>query len=188
MSHDWIWGYLKGAKTRNPPASAEAWSAVEAALGEAPEEVRALYSESDGATLNGGLVLYPLRGQPSVLESSRSAAPAWVGRQAWRLGEQGLFAARRGDLEPPPGRSDSPPWLGKLPKDAWVFLRAEAKERPRFYKTLDALLASLVPPTDAEEFGEATYTRALSSVEKAVAAIHKNVPRRTVSKKAPGKR
>ena len=179
MSHDWIWGYLKGAAKRNPPATTVAWSKAEAALGEAPEEVRALYSESDGATLNGGVVLFPLLGEHSVLESSRSGAPAWVRRGAWRLGERGLFAARRRDLVVP-ARGDPPAWLGKVPQDAWVFFRAESKQRPRFYKTFDALLASLVPPTEAEEFGEETYTRALSSVEKAVAAI--------ASKKATGKR
>jgi hypothetical protein len=187
MSHDWIWGYLKGAAKRNPPASIDAWSKVEAVLGEAPDELRALYAESDGATLNGGLILYPLTGERSVLETSLTGAPAWAHR-SWRLGERNLFAARRRDLDSPTGKGESPSWLGKLAPEAWVFFRAEAKQRPRFYKTLDAMLAALVPPTEAEDFGEETYTRALHSVEKAVAALQKTVPRKTVPKKATGKR
>jgi hypothetical protein len=178
MNNEWIWGYLKGAGARGSPARAEVWTELESALGEAPPEVRALYTQADGASLNGGVLLHPLVGQKGVAgvleqSQSRKGLPPFARRGVWRLGEHGrqaLFAVRRGDLEPPSGR-DSPSWLAGLQKEGWVFFRWEAKQKPRFYSSLENLLAALVPPTQTEEFGEETFTRALNSVERAMAEL-----------------
>jgi len=175
MALDWMWGCLKGAAIRGGPASEAAWAKVEASLGRAPEELRALYTEADGASLNGGVHLLPLGSPRGVLAESQIVGfvPA---RRAWRFGTVGkdwLFAARAADVSPA-SEAGTPDWVKGLAQDTWVYGRFSGKGKTRFYRSLEAMLAVLVPPTDTEEFGEATFTRALNAVEKAVVALKAN--------------
>jgi hypothetical protein len=172
--HDWIFGYLRGAPTRGNPASAGAWKSVSAALGPAPKDLEAFYSQADGAKLAGDVTLYPLaEGEPSVVSRSGTAAGGFKANRVWRFGEHGaesLVAARRKDVSLTPELKRST-WPKDVPADAWVWLRCDSKRALKAYASLEKLLEVLVPPTETEEFGEPTLARALTAVQSALAGL-----------------
>src|SRR5687767_1003456 len=98
---DWIVGYEKGAAQKSPGVSDEEWADAEGALGEAPEELRDLYRQMNGATFNSGVHLFPVRAEGphrGVLEESRIAVAGLPDSGVWRFGEKAskhLFALRK---------------------------------------------------------------------------------------------
>ncbi len=178
---DWIVGLKKAAIEHRPGVDASGWAEAQREAGdEAPAELRALYSELNGATFASGVVLFPLRGQGDVkgmVEQNRSGNGGLPASGVWRFGrrdQEHLAAVRKGRLsEVQQAEGDAPPdWLDDVADDAWVYVaRDESQDRLRVYRSLQQLLSSRIPPAESEEFGEPTLARASALVEAAVAEL-----------------
>lgn len=177
---DWILGLQKAAAAHQPGATDETLRALEAELGEAmPDELRDLYRSVNGAVFPSDVVLYSLRAggnDRGVLEKTRVPMQGLPQRGTWRFGLRGfgehLFAAQKMGMVEYSEGLDMPAWFASLAPDAWLFgMKSEDTGELTVFKTLEQLLWTLIPPAEAEEFGENTFARALSAVEKAVGEL-----------------
>ncbi|MBI3182756.1 MAG: SMI1/KNR4 family protein [Myxococcales bacterium] len=183
---EWIVGLQKGAQQAGPGIRPEEWAGIEAASGvPVPLELRELYQAFDGAFLAPDVRLFRFRAEgkeAGVLERSR--AP---GKRGWSFGLKGesepLFAARKMDLLAQGMKV--PEWLQPLPDNEWCYGFVRADGEVRQYRTLEQLLARLVPPFQTEEFGDITYTAALSAVAGTVEAIAETPRRKRTPKPKP---
>lgn len=180
---DWILGLQKAAAAHQPGATDDAIRAIEAELGEAmPDELRDLYRSVNGAVFPSDVVLYSLRAggnDRGVLEKTRSPIEGLPQRGTWRFGLRGfgehLFAAQKMGMVEYSEGLDMPAWFAALAPEAWLFgMKSEDTGELTVFKTLEQLLWTLIPPAEAEEFGENTFARALSAVEKAVGELQES--------------
>jgi hypothetical protein len=151
----WNSSLRDAALERRPGAAREAVEGL-------PGELAALYREMDGATLLGEVRLFPLAQAP--FPSARGAA--------WQFGQKGahqhLFALPRTAVAEALGEGTAPTWMPQVLEDEWIYGMKEGATGPlRLFRTLNSMLGVLVPPP-VEEFGEATYARALSTVQAAL--------------------
>lgn len=189
---DWIVGLKKGARSSLPGVSAEAWAQAQTELAmAAPDELRELYAAFDGATFDAGVVLSCL---DTVVQNAQVPVPGVPQAGVWRFGVRGnqhLCAVRRMNLPALAGPAPLPEWAGRLPEEDWVFcLKDEVSGQLKVYQTLEYLLATLIPPVQAEEFGERTYARAMALVSDALGLGGKKKAARKKGKKkaSPKKR
>lgn len=179
---DWIMGLVKAASGGGPGASPSELEAVAAELRTAvPPEVGALYASLDGAQFRSGVTLFPLRGPSGVAARSREHLPGFADHGVWRLGERPdgrhLFAAHKGAI-PPSALPELPSFWDQTADDAFVYgVKNEQTGELRLYRTLEQLLAVLVPPVETEEFGERTYARAMSLVQGALDTLKQTAER-----------
>jgi hypothetical protein len=185
---DWIVGLAKAATEREPGLAAPQWPEVENRAGQPmPDELRDLYSEMNGAAFVSGVRLFSLggNGAPGVLD--RSAPDRWTFGE--REGQE-LFSARKRAVAEEAQSAPLPDWFQTLPGDDWVYgLRRRETGETKLYRTLEHLLAVLVPPVETEEFGENTFARALTAVQGAIGSMTpaKAAPLEPAAKKAAPK-
>ena len=170
---DWIVGLQKGAAERGEGLDPQEWASLEEAAGlQVPAELKDLYEAMNGAKLEAEVALASFRGDkdPGVLEHSQRGSPGLPPRGTWifghREGSQPLFSVSASALREHGARA--PDWLGELGEDDWVFGIHRGEDDVRFYRSLEQLLARLVPPVQTEEFGDSTYARALTAVQGAL--------------------
>ncbi len=178
MMRDWIVGLKKGASQQQGGVDTALWESLEEETGTpVPSELRDLYEAMNGAIFAPDVELWSLReGERNLLEQSREPLPGFPDSGVWRFGSQGgggqLFAARLQEL------ADSdlslPDWLAQAEDDRWVYGLHREGTDPRFYRSLEQLLGILVPPTQTEEFGDATYARALNVVQGALDGLEED--------------
>lgn len=194
---DWILGLQKAAAAHQPGATDETLRAIEAEVGEAmPDELRDLYRSVNGAVFPSDVVLYSLRAggnDRGVLEKTRSPIGGLPQRGTWRFGLRGfgehLFAAQKMGMVEYSEGLDMPAWFAALAPEAWLFgMKSEDTGELTVFKTLEQLLWTLIPPAEAEEFGENTFARALSAVEKAVGELQESPKGAKAKGKAPARK
>jgi hypothetical protein len=177
---DWILGLQKAAAARQPGAPVDAIRVLEADVGQVmPEELRELYLAVNGAVFPSDVTLFPLRAggnDRGLLERTRAPVEGLPRQGTWRFGLRGfgehLFAAQKAGLAALSAELEMPAWFGALAPEAWVFgLKSEDTGELSVHKTLEQLLWTLIPPAETEEFGENTFSRALSAVELAMGQL-----------------
>lgn len=174
---DWIVGLQKAATERGQGFAASEWEAVESTVGQpVPTELRDLYEAMDGAVLQPDVRLIHFHGTydyPGVLEWSRQPPEGLPSAGVWLFGTKGedqpLFAVRKRELMQLDG--GAPEWLSSVGDEEWIFGFRNAAGDLRLYRTLEGLLARLVPPAQTEEFGDITYARALVAVQGALGQL-----------------
>ncbi len=194
---DWIVGYRKAARNAGPGVGEGELQRQEEQAGIGmPEELRDLYREMNGGELLEGVVLFPLRAQAG--DDGRFADARSSG--AWSFGAKGdsqeLIAVPRGALAVEAGGATVPEWVQNVEEAAWLYVaRDPQKQQLRVYRTLEQMLATMIPPPQVEEFGDVTYARALTAVRGAIETMREETGDSTVSKvtarpkpsKKPGK-
>lgn len=175
---DWIVGLRKVAVEPRPGASEETLTRVEALVGlPLPGELRTLYAQMDGGSFEPDVALYALERAPDmagVAEATRSGLSGLPGQGVWRFGLRGggdhLFAAKRSAMELP--AEVVPGWIRELPGDSWLYGRKNTDTGElELYRSLKALLWSLIPPVESEDFGENTLAKAMNAVTDALQAL-----------------
>ena len=207
---DWIVSIEEAAIYRGPGATAESWSEAERILGSGgPEELRELYGAMDGARLQGGVELFPLRGETghAVVAPGASRAPGLPATEVWHFGrrdEDDLFAIRKrriDEIEQPDVLS-APAWLDQVADDAWIFVSQGASTgEVRLYRTLPELINELLLDLELEGSGAFSRARlrlestlkelvesASKNVEKFVAAVNKGMGGKDARRKPPAGR
>ncbi|XXF77637.1 SMI1/KNR4 family protein [Myxococcaceae bacterium GXIMD 01537] len=209
--HEWLESLRKSAKASQPGVFLDELRRAETESGiPLPEDLLALYQALDGGEFLGEVRLFPLRaaeGQPSVLEKTRLKLVGLPAAGVWRFGLKGahrnLFTARKAALVEQGDAGLLPGWLESLEDEDWLFGTWDAEKRElRLFRSLEELLAVLVPPPEEGEwFGEKTFARALSAMEGALHALAHPVrealaerglleasPKKASAKKAPAKK
>jgi hypothetical protein len=191
--HDWIVGLRKAAIEGRLGVGDERIAALEAEAGfSLPSELKEMYREMDGGRFPGGVVLYSVRpagGIPGLLSKSVAAKQTKHSPKTWHFGEHGplkqILALPKKELARRAGRNPIPPWASALPEEGWGFA-VQSPQEVSLFQSLEQLLASLVPPASTEVIGENTFHRALSAVEGAVDAMHRE--KNSTSQKTPAKK
>lgn len=169
---DWILGFRKAARQSGPGVSGEQIRTLGLAL---PPELWALYQQVDGGVLGEDVKVFSVappageRGLADVNEEPHPALPTGVLRFGSRGEGEHLVAGQRPAITALAADRGIPAWLVGAPEDGWAFaLVGEHTGELRLFRSLERLLWTLVPPAEAEEFGESTFVRALTAVETAL--------------------
>jgi hypothetical protein len=158
--------------------SEEALTRVEAQVGlPLPGELRTLYAQIDGGSFEPDVALYALEQAPDaagVVEATRRGLSGLPGQGVWRFGLRGggdhLFAARRSVMAQ--AADAAPAWIREVAADTWLFGRKNSDTGElELFKSLQALLWSLIPPVESEDFGENTLAKAMNAVTDALQAL-----------------
>lgn len=181
---DWLVDLEKHTRQRGEPVGPREWTRVEREAGlRVPPEVKELYEEMNGATLEGDVALFPLWSDgraPAVLSLSKKPPAGLPQDRVWCFGSspQGwLFAAEPRALRD----AKLPRALASRP---WVFGVSDGARFMHVVASLDELLHQLLPNED-EPFGETTYARAFNVVQGALGKLAATAPAPTKAKRAP---
>src|SRR4051812_39684033 len=164
---DWIVGLRKAAVESRPGASEEALTRVEALVGlPLPGELRTLYAQMNGGSFEPDVALYALEQAPDAAgaaEATRSGLKGLPEKSAWRFGLRGggdhPVAALRSAMGRP--AAGGPGGGRELGGEAWVYGRKNVDTGElELFRSLKALLWSLIPPVESEDFGEHTFAKA----------------------------
>src|SRR5687767_15623833 len=198
---DWIVGLRKAAVESRPGARPDELSSVEQAIGLGlPPELRSLYEQMNGGSFEPDVAIYGLQRTmeaAGVLEETKVGLSGLPASGVWRFGLRGggdhLFAAKRSAWPRKPENAALPGWFLQMRQDEWVFGRKNTDTgEMELHRSLQALLWSLTPPVESEDFGENTYVKAMTAVQKALealgeagAALVGNQKRKAASKAKP---
>ncbi len=180
---DWIVGYRKAAKNAGPGVGESDLLRYEEQAGTGmPEELRDLYTEMNGGELLEGVVLFSFG---SGGDGGRVAELRPSG--AWSFGAKGdsleLFAAHRPALALEANGAPIPEWVESVEDDVWLYgAKDPEKQQLRVYRTLEQMLATMIPPPQVEEFGDITYARALTAVRGAIETVRQQTGDATAPK------
>jgi hypothetical protein len=178
---DWILGLQKAAAERREGLDPQRWASIEAQAGmSVPPELKDLYEAMNGGRFHPDVQLIAFRSDgegPGVLEQSASSGSQLPERGVWLFGVrdagQQLFAVRKQDLAG--STAAVPDWVEGVAEDHWVYGFSKSTGELSFYRTLEQLMARLVPPAQTEDFGENTYVRALTAVQGALDSLEVDV-------------
>jgi hypothetical protein len=178
---DWIVGLRKAAVESRPGARPDELANVEQQVGlPLPPELRSLYEQMNGGSFEPDVALYGLlrtADSAGVLEETQAGLSGLPSSGVWRFGLRGggdhLFAAKRSAWgAAAPEGPGLPAWFPELQPEEWVFGRKNTDTgEMELHRSLQALLWNLIPPVESEDFGENTYVKAMTAVQKALEAL-----------------
>ncbi len=169
---NWLTVLLKSATSRGSGIHPDTWPAVAARSAlPVPDEVRALYDQTDGARFSGEVILWTWK---EVEEHSARGLGGLKASDVWLLGtkrETGIFFASRSRpllrALPAAARTN---WLRSVDAESFVFGLWRAADDVHVVRSLQELLQMSVA-RPGEDFGEVTYVRAMHAVKNALAEL-----------------
>ncbi len=171
--NEWIVGLSKAASstgTRGDPGAMARLKAL--AQRELPRDLEELYEAFDGASFAPGVVVWPLT---RVEANIRALEPGLPGGATWVFGEKGqgqyFFAAQKGGLVNVSSAPAEEKWLTDKPDEFWCWGLWRSAQDLKIYSSLEQLLTRHIPPAQTEEFGEQTFVKAVSAVQRALDAL-----------------
>ena len=156
---------------------------------ELPRDLEELYEAFDGAAFAPGVVVWPLT---RVEANIRALEPALPGGGTWVFGEKGqgqyFFAAQKGGLVNVSSAPAQEKWLAEKPDEFWCWGLWRSAQDLKIYSSLEQLLTRHIPPAQTEEFGEQTFVKAVSAVQRALDALDEAPSAKKPKKKQPAKK
>ncbi len=168
----WLPVLLKSATSRGAGVHPKTWPAVaQRSPLPVPDDVRALYEQTDGARFSGEVVLWTWK---EVEERTAKGLGGLKSSDVWLLGtkrETGIFFAARSRpllrALPAAARTN---WLRSVDADSFVYGLWRAVDDVFVVRSLQELLSMSVA-RPGEDFGEVTYVRAMHAVKNALAEL-----------------
>ncbi len=169
---NWLTPLLKSATSRGSGVHPDTWRAVATrSVLPVPDEVRALFEQTDGARFSGEVTLWTWK---EVEEHTSRGLGTLKPADIWLLGtkrETGIFFASRSRpllrALPAAARTN---WLRSVDAESFVYGLWRAVDDVFVVNTLKELLSmSIARP--GEDFGEVTYVRAMHAVKSALAEL-----------------
>lgn len=173
---DWIVGLMKAAVESRPGATPDELTSVEQQVGfPLPPDLRSLYGQMNGGSFEPDVALYGLlrtADGAGVLEETKAGLGGLPASGMWRFGLRGggdhLFAVKRSAWT----GAAAPAWFQELGPEDWAFGRKNTDTGElELHRSLKGLLWNLIPPVESEDFGENTYVKAMTAVQKALEAL-----------------